>query len=411
MGYSDPTTDPRELVDYERFQTTAAVEGHLLNVWLDSLVHRPDQELSRRGWSLFEPAATRRWLAWLADVLRDTGRRQVAWWELWQTLPRPLKDVLYWPCVAALLAPLGVQVALAAGLPAFAAVSLDQYQGPGPRQLGRPSLRRNATGIAVGVVVATALVLPMSWAVRQPPVSVSSLVRALTPVLIAVVLFVVAHTAAAPVAEPGGAFVEQLRRDRLALWTRATAAAVVAGTWTAAVTHETGTDRLLAIFVAAVTTLVIVAATSNASGRFTIARLWLALRGRLPWRLISFIQHANNIGVLRSEAGHIEFRYASLQDMLAQPAQVATPAGPASPVPAIKPALARAVIEEMHVLSEVAVHLAQRSQGQPQLAAEEAARADIEEHARLILAAHPKEILERGQEDFLRYRLAHDRLV
>lgn len=53
-------------------------------------------------------------------------------------------------------------------------------------------------------------------------------------------------------------------------------------------------------------------------GAFVLARLWLALSGRLPWRLIAFLDDAHRTrGVLRQIGAVYEFRHADLQRHLA----------------------------------------------------------------------------------------------
>lgn len=53
-------------------------------------------------------------------------------------------------------------------------------------------------------------------------------------------------------------------------------------------------------------------------GRFLSARAWLALRGRLPWRLLAFVEDARERGVLRQVNGYYEFRHRLLQRHLAE---------------------------------------------------------------------------------------------
>jgi len=57
--------------------------------------------------------------------------------------------------------------------------------------------------------------------------------------------------------------------------------------------------------------------SASAWGRFTVARAWLACRGRLPWQLISFLDDAHRRGVLRQVGAVYQFRHALLQDHLA----------------------------------------------------------------------------------------------
>jgi NACHT domain len=53
-------------------------------------------------------------------------------------------------------------------------------------------------------------------------------------------------------------------------------------------------------------------------GAFTIARCWLALWRRLPWRLVGFLDDAHRLGLLRQVGPAYQFRHARLQDHLAE---------------------------------------------------------------------------------------------
>ncbi|WP_449350108.1 NACHT domain-containing protein [Streptomyces shaanxiensis] len=55
----------------------------------------------------------------------------------------------------------------------------------------------------------------------------------------------------------------------------------------------------------------------SAWGRFTVARVWLAATGRLPWRLMAFLEDAHRRGVLRRSGAYFEFRHLRLQAHLA----------------------------------------------------------------------------------------------
>jgi hypothetical protein len=59
-------------------------------------------------------------------------------------------------------------------------------------------------------------------------------------------------------------------------------------------------------------------ALSRAWGRFTVARVWLALRGHLPWQLMDFLNDAHRRGVLRQSGAVHEFRHLKLRDHLAR---------------------------------------------------------------------------------------------
>jgi NACHT domain len=51
---------------------------------------------------------------------------------------------------------------------------------------------------------------------------------------------------------------------------------------------------------------------------YVIARIWLALRRRLPWRLMSFLADAHRRGVLRQAGAVYQFRHIELQERLAR---------------------------------------------------------------------------------------------
>ncbi len=65
-------------------------------------------------------------------------------------------------------------------------------------------------------------------------------------------------------------------------------------------------------------TAVIVLFGSGASWlSYTVARLWLALWGRLPWRLTPFLRHAHAVGVLRQAGPAYQIRHDLLRSYLA----------------------------------------------------------------------------------------------
>jgi hypothetical protein len=49
---------------------------------------------------------------------------------------------------------------------------------------------------------------------------------------------------------------------------------------------------------------------------YVLARSWLALRGRLPWRFSAFLEDAHELGILRRVGAVYQFRHADLQDRL-----------------------------------------------------------------------------------------------
>jgi hypothetical protein len=59
--------------------------------------------------------------------------------------------------------------------------------------------------------------------------------------------------------------------------------------------------------------------TTTAWSRFCLARVWLALRGNVPLRLMAFLDDAHRRGVLRRVGPSYEFRHARLRAQLARP--------------------------------------------------------------------------------------------
>jgi len=51
---------------------------------------------------------------------------------------------------------------------------------------------------------------------------------------------------------------------------------------------------------------------------FTVARTWLAMRGRVPYRLLEFLEDAHKLGILRQVGARYQFRHARVQDHLAK---------------------------------------------------------------------------------------------
>ena len=57
---------------------------------------------------------------------------------------------------------------------------------------------------------------------------------------------------------------------------------------------------------------------TSAWGKFLMARVWLAHRRHTPLHLMTFLQDAHKLGVLRQVGPSYQFRHALLQERLAQ---------------------------------------------------------------------------------------------
>jgi hypothetical protein len=60
----------------------------------------------------------------------------------------------------------------------------------------------------------------------------------------------------------------------------------------------------------------IIAAAPRAWGSFLLCRIFLSMRGDLPWRLLSFLDDAHQRGVLRQVGAIYQFRHIGLQQRL-----------------------------------------------------------------------------------------------
>jgi hypothetical protein len=56
---------------------------------------------------------------------------------------------------------------------------------------------------------------------------------------------------------------------------------------------------------------------TRAWGNYFVHHVWLAATGRLPWRLMHFLDDAHRRGVLRQTGGVYQFRHARVQERLA----------------------------------------------------------------------------------------------
>ncbi|MBC7274300.1 MAG: hypothetical protein H5T76_37285, partial [Streptomyces sp.] len=120
-----------------------------------------------------------------------------------------------------------------------------------------------------------------------------------------------------------------LRTDRTATLVRSAVAALLAGAVCLLLIAATGRDSTLGTMH---TELWVPVGTSalalSAWGRTATARVWLALTGRAPWRLMTFLDDAHQHGVLRQSGAHYEFRHEHLRHRLAATSPEAPPTGP-----------------------------------------------------------------------------------
>jgi hypothetical protein len=354
-AYARPSTDPAELCDADRFQDHALIEEHLLTAYLPSVYAPLPTRHRARDARRYSAAQAHRWLTFLATHLHRHETRDLAWWHLHQALPRRaaqwvaclvlgLTDGLV--CAVAIGVGLGPGGFVAGLLGAFLSGFLaGLIAGPParPRRVntelpGRGRAGRRlavgvaaalgvgvAAGVTIGVTAGIAITATVGAAIgitagaaiavlvgftrwlnapadsfRSPsPISVLRGERTVSCVQMCLAVFGIPLTVGLV-----GSAVDVYVADVLVGATVGLAAGVVAGIGAGLVER----------FAASAGGVLFV---RSPWGWSLLSRCWLALAGRLPWRLMAFLADAHQRGVLRQAGAVYQFRHARLQDHLA----------------------------------------------------------------------------------------------
>ncbi|WP_199782985.1 NACHT domain-containing protein, partial [Streptomyces alboniger] len=354
--YAPPTADPAELLDTARFHDRAAVEGHLLDAFIPSAyIHhpppppdvRPSSELRR-----YPPELARRWLAFLATKMERHATRELAWWQLHWIVPTTVRRVigtvleLLTGAVAGIGVALGpgLAVGMAAGLAGGFSAGLLAMAPSHPgyvnlqirgriRLFGRKLVLGLVVGLTMGAGAAFAFGLAAGLGIDMGGGLESAMKTAGTAGLsvgIAFAAMMWLNTPADTICSPSAQ--ASLRNDRLVSAVRLVVESLSAGLLAGLAARRYGFG-LDAGFVWALTAGLgggfALGVAGRLAGRFqtglaastwgwySLSRIWLALRGQLPWRLMRFLDDAHRRGVLRQAGAVYEFRHARLQDRLA----------------------------------------------------------------------------------------------
>jgi len=311
-AYSDTAADPVELLQEPLSGSKEAIANHLV----DQLIPTAYDELisDRSRWSADQ---ARQWLGHLAGHVDTTDERAFAWWRLHQAVPRAVQTAVAVVVgaigaggPAGLLAErgTGVLVGAVAGLTS-GLVSVSSLPVPSTVRLrvrgGLDRLRQRIPprSTPVGWLAAATVLSLTLWFTTGP--------NAAAMAGVAVVAAFGLDTWFDVPADVGRAVGPRsvLRADRLAALSRGVARGCVIGI----------AVGLMAGAVAGVgfgLGVIVVSVAYTSWGRFAVARIWLALSGRLPWRLMAFLDDAHRRGVLRQVGGVYQFRHATLQDRL-----------------------------------------------------------------------------------------------
>ncbi|WP_103349548.1 BTAD domain-containing putative transcriptional regulator [Amycolatopsis sp. CA-128772] len=376
IAYGRPGADPAELLDAG---DAGALEGRLLDSFVPNTYAQVPQppgrnpETSPSGRYTAEQAA--HWLGFLARHLEQARSRDLAWWQLYRAVPVRTRSGLIGVLIALFFVATGwvdegPGLAAIYGLSFGGAAYLTHRFGRAPEPL-RTELRfagaagkfagRFAIGavvdvllglgwsLATGLVVVLALVFGMVFAVHvwlAEPVDAS---RVAGPATIlrnertgAIALSVFFLVSLGLFDGMAFAFTAQTRflpvlggRYDLALalagglagalfgffMARGVAAVCygLAGAIAGGQVFPPATNPVLPFVVGVcfgggIGPAVLV---TRAWGNYFVHHVWLAATGRLPWRLMHFLDDAHRRGVLRQAGGVYQFRHARVQERLA----------------------------------------------------------------------------------------------
>ena len=330
--------DPAELLDRSRFPSATDIRQYLLGSFIPAAYSSPTQ---------WPAEAVPRWLGFLARHGGERRSPDVAWWQLRDRVPRVLRVLSFglvhaaatfltlalfqwlfshfsgqrqaapWPMLAAS----GV-VALTGGLyTGWPSV------GPLPAQTrarvpGR--VRDLFVEFTVVFFVAKASFLPLKllllaiggWSLSFTFGTLPSIALAMSTAVTVLLL----HFAEAPAAaDRVGSPLVSIKASRRSVLLRSGATTVAAIVGIGGVFGAFGglTVGLVAAGVALPARLAYVL-TSTAWGQWCmLTRPYLALTGRLPWRIIRFLEDARERGVLRPSGAVYQFRHDELRRRLA----------------------------------------------------------------------------------------------
>ncbi|MFI5687631.1 NACHT domain-containing protein [Streptomyces sp. NPDC051636] len=354
--YTDPAADPAELLDSDRFPDRCAIEGHLLEAFIPAVYsHRlpsPGADGLDAAPLRYPAESARRWLTFLAGHLQQHRTHDLAWWHLHRTFPLVGRRAvgLLLGLVSGLVAGLGVgvgvglEVGLAAGVAGGFGAGLVAVPPSHPLNAsfrlrrGLTSLgRRFVPGLAVGLTMGAGALLAFGAVVRMGATLGGGLETAVKVVCVTGLsagftfgAMMWLNTPADALSSPGSRSV--LRSDGLVTAIRIVVETLGSGLLAGLATGRYGFSIAVGFTWALAAGLgggLALGLAGRWAGRFQtglvgsawswflLTRVWLALRGRLPWRLMRFLDDAHRRGILRQAGAVYQFRHARLQDHLA----------------------------------------------------------------------------------------------
>ncbi|MFC4068702.1 NACHT domain-containing protein [Actinoplanes subglobosus] len=342
---------PAELLDVARYPTAKAIEQHLLSAFIPAVYG--------------EGCPEQRWLTTLASILERSRTQNLAWWRLRDSVPAPIRVGAF---ALAFSVGFGSVLLIVTDVESAILISVvgSAFLGPAfglPRKGPTPvrgrlrysdKLRGTVENIVAGIIIwslwAGLFTGNGVWALGGALFGMAMSAR--RAALIGATFAALGGAALSIMIGPSafhatlgmimvGAFaggwagfagdlgeaietavdmdsvaypLESLKTDRINTLRRSLAVAATFGLLIVGLSG--GSDWLGALGIGAGTGLV--AALGTAWVQWLIlARVWLPLRGRLPWRLPAFLDDAHDRGVLRQSGGFFQLRHELLQRHLA----------------------------------------------------------------------------------------------
>jgi hypothetical protein len=377
-AYRDPTSDPRGLLDLQRFPNRAAIEDHLLDTWIPAVyAQRPHPPgLSPAAARSYGPDQAQRWLTFLARHLQHLQTRDFAWWDLVRAISRPVRGLAFSLPAACLFAIAGLLArgpamawvyGLSTAVGGCAAHSCGTRSGPSQVVVRfRGTTLRFLGRFVIGVGISAAIGL--IWSLPILPVIILALAFGFSMGLHA---WLEVPTEASRASNPATTYAQ----DRLATLAAALSVAASIGLFYAfaiavsqphsqlgavadpfhlaralpaglvsalfgwfafrsvgsvsyglagfavggqAMAHHIPLSLGLAAGALFGLAIGLTTALSRSWGAYLLSRAWLALRGHTPLRLNRFLEDAHRRGVLRQAGTIYQFRHARLPDRLSQ---------------------------------------------------------------------------------------------
>lgn len=372
--YSDaPDNDPTILLDSTRFPTAGDIEHHLLGNLIPSVYRMRPGSLNSPRSHHWNPEHARRWLSFLATQLDDLATTDLAWWELGTTLSRRTRTLVIGSLAGLIFLVVtgignipidlvatslgfgfavyrGVAVGVLHGLVGGLAFGLIywltdrrralrpapiriRFTGP-PRQLGARLTVRLRFGIPTGFLFAVFIVLVDKVIVADLLALddgltsgglLSSLIQfpLLVGLGIGLVLTVMTWLETPINIKDAGSPADLLTVNRINVRVHMFVWALVFGISSGLVASRTATplrsiETGLAIGLeAAFAGGLCFGLSLTAWGQWcALARIWLPLNRKLPWRLVTFLDDACQRGALRQAGAVYQFRHAQLRSHL-----------------------------------------------------------------------------------------------